>query len=224
MKSWVIYKHTCLVNGKSYIGQTNRRANLRWQSGKGYRSQSAFGLAIAKYGWDSFTHEILEKDIATQELANEREIYWISYYHTFVGDPECNGYNMTTGGSDPKIHLAKYSEDAKAKMAHNKGCKFSDSHRAKISESLKGHTVSDETRAKLSEACVGRESAFKGHHFSEESKKLLSESRSKKVYCIENGIVYSSLTIAGAELHVSTKRLKRCCETNEELNGLHYKF
>ena len=96
---WVIYKHTNKINGKSYIGQTCTPTKVRWKSGYGYRkSCQLFANAIEKYGWENFEHEIIEDEIKSVEEANEREKYWIAYYHTFIRDPECNGYNMTPGG------------------------------------------------------------------------------------------------------------------------------
>jgi len=103
---WLIYKHTLLTEcehkGWSYIGQTNKEdPNDRWQNGNGYTRENhgkVFCRAVKKYGWNAFSHEIIESDILTAELANEREKYWIAYYHTYIKDPYCVGYNMTPGG------------------------------------------------------------------------------------------------------------------------------
>ena len=76
---WIIYKHTCRPTGKSYIGQTI--GTVDWRSrknGSGYKNSPKLIAAINKYGWDNFDHEILETNIQTQELANEREQYWIN--------------------------------------------------------------------------------------------------------------------------------------------------
>ena len=96
---YLIYKHTNKVNGKSYIGQTSQKATRRWRNGFGYKESPIFYAAIQKYGFDNFEHEIIEENIATKELANEREQYWISYYHTWIYDPNCHGYNSTKGGT-----------------------------------------------------------------------------------------------------------------------------
>lgn len=97
--SYLIYKHTNKINGKSYIGQTCQKATRRWRNGSGYKESVVFYAAIQKYGFDNFTHEILEENLETKALANEREQYWISYYHTWIYDPKCNGYNSTQGGT-----------------------------------------------------------------------------------------------------------------------------
>lgn len=103
---WCIYKHTNKKNGKSYIGLTHQKLEKRWgYQGKGYqKSQKLFYKAIKKYGWDNFTHEILEDNIPTLEKANEREIYYIKLYRTYIGFEDCKGYNMTLGG-DTNEHL-----------------------------------------------------------------------------------------------------------------------
>lgn len=91
---WSIYKHTCKATGKSYIGQTIGTIDSRAKfNGSGYRKSPKFYAAIQKYGWDNFTHEILETNIDSEAKANEREQYWISYYDTLK-----NGYNILPGG------------------------------------------------------------------------------------------------------------------------------
>ena len=103
--SWIIYKHTNLKNGKVYIGQTKQDPTIRWKNGLGYKDKdSVFAKAIKKYKWSGFKHEIIEKDIKTQEEANKRESYWIKYYKSYIGFKDCNGYNMTLGG-DSGEHL-----------------------------------------------------------------------------------------------------------------------
>lgn len=96
--SWLIYKHTNKINGKVYIGQTCKK-NPRYRfgiEGSGYTKanpDSHFSRAIKKYGWSNFETTILEKNIPTLEKANEREVYWISYYDSV----NC-GYNSNYGG------------------------------------------------------------------------------------------------------------------------------
>lgn len=95
--SYLIYKHTNVINNKSYIGQTIASANpeVRWQKGNGYINQPKFYRAIKKYGWKNFTHETLEV-CETLEQANLREQYWIAAYNSISA-----GYNSSIGGSVP---------------------------------------------------------------------------------------------------------------------------
>ena len=106
MKTWVIYKHTLTTEGPyfgwSYIGQTcYTDPNKRWKNGAGYlnnQRDAAFGRAIQTFGWENFEHEILEQNVDSKELADERERFWIFYFHTYIGDQECRGFNSTKGG------------------------------------------------------------------------------------------------------------------------------
>ena len=113
---WCIYKHTNKINGKSYIGQTVQHLENRCGiEGKKYKKHNLyFWNAINKYGWENFDHVILEDNILTRELANEREMYYINLYRTYVGFDDCNGYNLTLGG-DNREHLgfAVYQIDMK---------------------------------------------------------------------------------------------------------------
>jgi hypothetical protein len=54
--------------------------------------------AFEKYGIENFEFTILEELEYVQDLLNEREKYWISFYHTYVNDPCGPGYNLTRGG------------------------------------------------------------------------------------------------------------------------------
>lgn len=102
---WLIYKHTNKINKKVYVGQTSKEATERWRKdGSGYLSNpnTRFAKAILKYGWDGFNHDVIEQNIKSQEEANNREIYWISFYNSYDFD---YGYNMTIGGdfSSPEV-------------------------------------------------------------------------------------------------------------------------
>lgn len=121
-KTWVIYKHTLIADcpkyGWSYIGQTSKKKpEERWcGNGMNYTRKTSngtytyFANEIMAHGWESFKTEILESGITTQKVADDREQYWIAFYHTYVKDPECRGFNLTPGGygggSRPgKIHI-----------------------------------------------------------------------------------------------------------------------
>ena len=113
--SWVIYKHTLLVGdhkGWSYIGQTSKaNPNRRWGNGNNYKGNSLFYNAIQKYGWDAFSHEIIEDSITTRAAANKAEHYWIDHYRTFVGFPDCKGYNLTPGGGSFQYRITNNNNE-----------------------------------------------------------------------------------------------------------------
>ena len=50
-KTRLIYKHTCKINGKGYVGMTCQNIYKRWQNSYGYNiKEQLFGKAIHKYG------------------------------------------------------------------------------------------------------------------------------------------------------------------------------
>ena len=96
----IIYKATNMINGKCYIGKTVRPLKVRMKRhfrDAIYLNQTIFHRAIVKYGENNFKFTIIDKANNPEEL-NEKEIYWIKYYKSFIHDSDCNGYNMTIGG------------------------------------------------------------------------------------------------------------------------------
>lgn len=100
---YCIYKHTNNVTGKVYIGQTKHteNPNIRWQNGKGYKNNKLFFTDISTYGWDNFTHEIIQI-CSTIEKANSLERLYIKKFHS--DDPNF-GYNQTSGGGNYEVGL-----------------------------------------------------------------------------------------------------------------------
>ena len=104
-RKYVVYRHTS-PSGKCYIGLT-KDYELRCMQHKNSNNVcAAFRNALEKYGWDNFTHEILEENLTLQE-ANDREKYFIEYHNSLSP----NGYNLTTGGDTFEL-----SEETKEKM------------------------------------------------------------------------------------------------------------
>ena len=88
---WCVYKHTS-PSGGVYIGITSDYPLARWRNGRGYDCCEVMNKAIKKYGWENFTHEILEKGLSLKK-AWEREKYYINKFDSFG-----NGYNADEGG------------------------------------------------------------------------------------------------------------------------------
>lgn len=88
-----IYLVTNQINQKQYVGQTKRTIEIRWKEHIRKDDQTSLNKAIQKYGSENFAVTQLEE--CSDDLLNEREQYWITYYNTFK-----NGYNDTTGGQD----------------------------------------------------------------------------------------------------------------------------
>ena len=90
-----IYKITNTLNGKVYIGQTVQSIQQRWRQHvqDAYANQKCLHLcsAIVKYGKENFLVEEIEE--CSQDLLDEREVYWIKEYNSQI-----DGYNITAGG------------------------------------------------------------------------------------------------------------------------------
>lgn len=257
MKTWIIYCHTNLINNKKYIGLTHfvNNPNTRWCNGKGYHKvhHKIFAAAIAKYGWENFSHEILEENIKTLEEANEREKYWIAYYHTYIGDPECNGYNATIGGDgNPgrvmseaekeyrrQLRLGTHaSEETKQKMSKTRRGKpqhMTAKKKAqldKMHQNWAGQHQSEEAIEKIRLASLGRT-------HTEETKSKISQTKKanpnhttrpgsgvkKAVRCIETGIIYSSLTAASLATAIAKSSIMACAKGQRKIaGGYHWEY
>ena len=141
----LVYKLTCTVSGKSYVGITARALDTRWlehcgRARQGTRTFSRLYAAIRKYGAEAFTREIVAT-ADTQEQARSLECAFIQRLDTFA-----NGYNANEGGHGWLI----VPEEVKRKSA----------------ETQRGRTLPLETRARMSAAKKGhRELAENfGHH------------------------------------------------------------
>ena len=105
MRKYSVYIHTNKINGKRYVGVTTRKPEYRWKNGEGYKDQPHFYSAIQKYGWDNFSHFILEVD--TPELMYQLEKQYIEYYQTTNPD---KGYNKSLGG-ESGAYLGRTKEE-----------------------------------------------------------------------------------------------------------------
>jgi group I intron endonuclease len=121
----LIYRALNKINGKSYIGKTEKTLEIRkgWHlSSVRQNSKYAFHKALVKHGYESFEWQILDNATDLQEL-NNKEKHYISLYESFGP----NGYNMTAGGEgqtgwNPSIETRiLWSQQRKGKIPWNKG-------------------------------------------------------------------------------------------------------
>ena len=140
-KIYCIYRHIA-PNNKSYIGMTKQEPERRWQNGEGYNTQRLFYNAIEKYGWENFSHEILEENL-THDEACDRERYYISYFKSNIRK---YGYNITSGGdgcdhkgkhivqkyNDEVVNCFKSCDEAARKLGFSSGSTISNYIKNKI--------------------------------------------------------------------------------------------
>ncbi len=88
----VIFKLTCTVTGKMYIGQTRRTVRERLRNHV-HKSKDPKGHRLYQAMHENdFLVEIIE--LCKVDELNESEKFWIAHHKTL--DPEC-GFNQTSG-------------------------------------------------------------------------------------------------------------------------------
>jgi len=220
-----IYKITCKVNNKVYIGQTIQKLQDRLYHhfkdaiNNGYKH--ALANAIRKYGKDNFYIEEIERHSCKtkrdlKKVLNEAEKKYIEIYDSYL-----NGYNSTLGGDGTL------------------GYNLSDEHRRKISNKLKGHKHTTETKKKISQKHKGKKlkletinklkKARANQVFTEEYYKNLRESMKKfrkKVaqYTLSGDFVnvYDSLTEASLKTGISDSTIGMVCTNKRQSGGGYY--
>lgn len=194
MKNYCIYKHTNIINGKVYIGQTCQVPEYRWgKNGERYEACPRFYNAIKKYGWDNFKHEI----ILTNLTAEEANIMEEKIIASFNSTDENFGYNLQKGGTNRtevaeetrnKLSQAmtKRWSDPEAKEHYSQIMKekWQDSeYRNKVLQARKDnpHKLSKQAREKISKARKEYIAKFgtptQGKQLSPETKQKIRESK-----------------------------------------------
>ena len=198
MQIFTIYRATCTVNGKSYIGFSSKWPDRVKEHNDAAKAGSAFLFhkAIRKHGFENFVWEILYQSKECDYTLNEMEPYFIDECNTFFGTGD--GYNMTLGGEGAFGVIRSQETRDRMKAAWKKRAPMSDETRAKIgaaslgrspspetrskiAESNRGKIISPETRAKLSAINTGKPSHSIGYNPSQETReKMAAAKRGKK--------------------------------------------
>ncbi len=130
----VIYLITNLVNGKYYVGKTERsKAEARWcehadDSVKHPERAPLLYRAFRKYGLVNFAFEILGEANSAEQL-NTLEQLWIAVLHSADA---AFGYNLTLGGTGGKPNAATLEKLRVPKT---------DEHKKNLSASRKGKSL-----------------------------------------------------------------------------------
>ena len=134
-----IYKITNHINNRFYIGLQSKSVE---DTSKYYGSGKLIKKAIEKYGIDNFSKDILERDIASIDVLNEREMYWIKETKAFTSR---SGYNQTEGGSGTIGYIMSNATRAKMSKNHNRDRQPPTvEHRLNLSKAKKGIPQSKE--------------------------------------------------------------------------------
>lgn len=211
--NYTVYMHIC-PNNKKYIGITQRTPENRWNKGLGYYSNKHFYSAIKKYGWENIKHKILFSNLTKNE-AEQKEIKLIAYYKS---NNDKYGYNIENGGNS----IGKHSESVKKKISE-----------AQIGEKNhnfnKRHTK--EWKEHMSKIMSGKNNAFYGKTHTKEVKEKLRKAHlgkpniacSKKVICIETGIIYPSISEAKRKTNILAIS-RTCLGITKTAGGYHWQY
>jgi group I intron endonuclease len=158
-KKIIIYRITCLVNGKQYIGITTRTLARRWHAHVRdalTRDRSrALQRAIAAHGPENFEIEAIE-DVDSIGLARNRERELIAQCSTLSP----HGYNLTSGGDGAIGNIQSPETRAKRRATllsmKIKRAPISEETRERQRQSQLGKKRTEETRQKMSKAQKGR--------------------------------------------------------------------
>lgn len=231
-KYFCVYCHTNKINGKKYIGITSQKPKNRWGgNGQLYKKdkQTKFYNAIQKYGWNNFSHEILNSNL-TQDKANQLEIYYIELYDTYN-----KGYNMTKGGSGSfgAMRTQEFREKLRkanlGKKHPYKAKKLTDEQRKAISNRFKGNSYAKGNKYWLGKnhtneaiekdriAHLGIKNGMYGKHMSEESK------LKRKQTIITNNIKCHSKEVIQYDLNGNILEVFASMKQAEEKTGVDFK-
>jgi len=153
-KSAGLYKVTCHINGKVYIGKSiniNMRLASHKASQNNMKHRGRFPNAIRKYGWESFTVELLEiiENFNVNEDNDKLLLLESDYIKKYNSTDPSVGYNMCAFSTD--FSGRKHTLQSRENMSKGKlGTTHSEETKQKMSKSKLGIKVSVETRRNMS--------------------------------------------------------------------------
>jgi len=225
-RKYCVYCHTA-PDGRRYIGITCRKPEKRWNYGRGYKENSYFTRAIEKYGWKSFTHEILCEGL-TRKGASDLEKRFIAYYET---TDRTKGFNLELGGlnGDKELseetrrkigdaHRGKYTEAqwAATIARRGKGHPHTEEAKKKIGDAHRGRPLSDEHKKKLSEAHMGiKPSAENLAILRKLNMKRIDQYSLQGVYLASHESIRAAANLVG----VREQSISACCRGKTRMSG-----
>ena len=186
-KEYCVYVHV-LFDGRMYFGATCQRASRRWRNGEGYRGTSFYD-AIKEYGWDSFSHIVLEENL-TQKEARCLERYLIKKYqtqHIEKGFNVCGGTGWENPTEEQKLRFSEWSRKA------NTGRKHTDNYKEKMSRRMREDNPNKDGRCLTDERIKAFTEYAKKPKTEIQKKKMSQSARKRRIQCVETGEIYNSM-------------------------------
>ena len=189
----IVYRVTCVDNGKVYIGVTrNGLARRRYEHEHSTKGKTyAFHNAIKKHGTDHFNWEIIDTATSDAELSHLEKKYIRAHRTT----NKSFGYNLSEGGVNPVLKGERngmygktHTQEVKQRLSENAKDKTWEARfgeerakqiKTKLSKSHKGRKNSPETLKKMSENSYWKDNGDKikgennpnyGHRWTDEMK------------------------------------------------------
>ena len=208
MKFGFIYITTCTINNKKYLGQ--RKYSRGWEGYLG--SGVAFRNAVKKYGKENFVREIIFEAETAEEL-NQKE-YELTVKYDVINSDEW--YNLCYGGVSTNGY--KFSDEVKRIMSEKKKGVFAGKNNPMYGVHRK---LTEEHKRKISmnhKDQYGEKNWMYGKTYGQNP-------RSRKVICVENGIMYDSAKRAAHELGVNYSNLVSVLKgRRNQVGGLHFEY
>ena len=111
-----IYKITCIVTGKVYVGSSTDLDTRKRKHFAGLKSNRHFNIYLQrsynKYGFENFSWEILELVDDIEDLRN-REQFWINSLDSISQD---KGYNLVQDVTTPGTLGFKFNEEQRIRQ------------------------------------------------------------------------------------------------------------
>ena len=168
--NYCLYAHQNKTNHMVYIG-ISKNVKKRWRNKeKGYLHCDKIYNDFLKYGWDGFSHIVIEEGLSKEEAcAREQAMIFLFKFSNM-------SYNITDGGEGTA------------------GIKRSERHKQILRDRMTNRIVSEETRRKLSkthsEICKTRRKVYA---FDINTKELVKEYSSIKGAAKDIGICMSNI-------------------------------
>lgn len=180
----IIYLYTNRINGKQYVGQTQRENDDRFFEHVRHHA-TAFDKAIDEYGIEAFDYRIIDHADSTEEL-NKKEQYWIKRLNTKIQ----NGYNLTDGGATTRgFH---HSVESKKKMS---ATKRAEQYNVGKNNNFYGKHHTQETREKMKLAWTEerKKKQIPKLHAKHFKRAVINETTGKKFSSIKEAGAYYSI-------------------------------
>lgn len=217
----LIYKYTSPA-GKIYIGQTMKEGQRKNQhKNETSKTDTKFGRALQKYGYDNFEYKVLIKFKPTIELEKlVRVLNYLEKRLILSHNSYLEGYNLTTGGD---AYLM--AEETKEKI-REAALNMTEEHKVKLSKSAKIRVTRDMQQPEKRKRIM--DNLKKGSQLSiamsDETKKKLSEANNHKKkavnqYDMEENFIASYDSIASAARSINDEVYKASQKTKSNHIG-----